>query len=96
MVDWLVIREVILKKENSIVELKKSGRKPEVTLEQVVKASERLKQQNRKVTGWTIRDVIGSGGPNYLESLWEQYQTDNGIKSAQLIAKVKNIFFLPS
>ena len=69
-----------MEKENSVVELKKSGRKPQVTLEQVVKASERLKQQNRKVTGWTIRDVIGSGGPNYLEGLWEQYQTDNGIK----------------
>jgi hypothetical protein len=84
LVDYLFIREVILEKENSVVELKKSGRKPEVTLEQVVKASERLKQQNRKVTGWTIRDVIGSGGPNYLEGLWEQYQTDNGIKECSV------------
>lgn len=62
-------------------DVSKSGRKPEVTVEQVIEASEILMQQNRKVTGWTLREVIGSGGPNYLLRVWEQYQLDNGVDS---------------
>jgi len=82
LVDWLVgwfIREVILEKENSVVELKKSGRKPNVTLEQVIKGAEILVQQKREITGWTLRDAIGSGGPKYLISVWEQYQIEKGV-----------------
>ena len=80
MVDYLLfIREVILETENSVVELKKSGRKPDVTLDQVIKGAEILAQQKREITGWTLRDAIGSGGPKYLISVWEQYQIENGV-----------------
>ena len=59
-----------MNKDSSVVTLKKAGRKPEVTLAQVIKAADILKQQKRDITGWTLRDVIGSGGPNYLNELW--------------------------
>lgn len=68
-----------MNKDSSVVTLKKAGRKPEVTLAQVIKAAEILKQQKRDITGWTLRDVIGSGGPNYLNELWLEHEKQAGI-----------------
>jgi hypothetical protein len=97
LVDWLVrykLSEVILKEKNSTTVLKKPGRKPEVKLEQVIAAAERLIQENRYITGWTLRDVIGSGGPNYLIKIWEQHQLDNGMTNDE--AEVQSdVYILP-
>lgn len=65
--------------ENSIVSIKKPGRKPKVSLEQIIYGADLLKSQRREITGWTLRDAIGAGGPNYLISEWEQYQAENGV-----------------
>ncbi|KTF19546.1 DNA-binding protein [Pseudoalteromonas sp. 10-33] len=70
-----------MKKESSVIELKKSGRKPKISLEQVIKASGILQQQKREITGWTLRDVIGSGGPQYLLGLWNEYEEKEGLVS---------------
>ena len=97
LVGWLVrykLSEVILKEKNSTTVLKKPGRKPEVKLEQVIAAAERLIQENRYITGWTLRDVIGSGGPNYLIKIWEQHQLDNGMTNDE--AEVQSdVYILP-
>jgi hypothetical protein len=68
-----------LKTKNSIVELKKAGRKPKVSLEQIIDGADLLKSQRREITGWTLRDAIGAGGPSYLISEWEQYQAEIGV-----------------
>ena len=81
MVDWLRLKRVSVKKESSVIELKKSGRKPKISLEQVIKASGILQQQKREITGWTLRDVIGSGGPQYLLGLWNEYEEKEGLVS---------------
>gem|GEM_PF-1800750 len=83
-----------MKEKNSTTVLKKPGRKPEVKLEQVIAAAERLIQENRYITGWTLRDVIGSGGPNYLIKIWEQHQLDNGMTNDE--AEVQSdVYILP-
>jgi chromosome segregation ATPase len=56
----------------------KAGRKPEVTIEQIVDAAKGLQVQGRRVTGYTLRDYLGFGGPKFMLEEWEKYLSDNG------------------
>ncbi|MFC0389118.1 hypothetical protein [Muricoccus vinaceus] len=46
----------------------RGGRRPEVTDEQILDAVRRLKDANAPVNGWSLRRMIGRGGPDYLDT----------------------------
>ncbi len=58
-------------------EISKPGRKTEVSPEQVIKAASILQEQRRKITGWSLREVIGSGGPNNLLNIYQSHESKN-------------------
>lgn len=70
-----------MRNEKTHIENKKVGRKPSVTLEQVVEAAKELQSQNRAIIGWSLRSVLGEGGPKYLINLWEDYANSQGMYS---------------
>lgn len=44
----------------------RGGRRPEVTDDQILDAVRRLKDANTPIHGWSLRRMIGRGGPDYL------------------------------
>lgn len=56
----------------------KPGRKPQISNEQILEAAATLQSQGRDITGWALRDVIGSGGPKYMIRVWEEYRASQG------------------
>lgn len=46
----------------------------EVTDEAIIEAGRALVEQGRNVTGFALRQVIGSGAPNRLKTVWDQHQ----------------------
>ncbi|OUR62735.1 hypothetical protein A9Q74_03830, partial [Colwellia sp. 39_35_sub15_T18] len=59
-------------------EMKKTGRKSQVPLEEIIKAAAVLQAQRRKITGWSLRQEIGSGGPKNLITTWENHNNEKG------------------
>lgn len=58
-------------------EISKPGRKTQVSPEQVIKAASILQEQRRKITGWSLREVIGYGGPKNLLNIWQSHESNN-------------------
>lgn len=46
----------------------------EVTDEEIIAAGRSLVEQGRNVTGFALRQVIGSGAPNRLKAVWDRHQ----------------------
>ncbi|ADC64184.1 DNA-binding protein [Allochromatium vinosum] len=46
----------------------------EVTDEAIIEAGRALVEQGRNVTGFALRQVIGSGAPNRLKTVWDRHQ----------------------
>jgi hypothetical protein len=59
-------------------DIKKSGRKSQALLEEIIKAAAVLQEQSRKITGWSLRQEIGSGGPKNLITTWENHNNEKG------------------
>jgi hypothetical protein len=59
-------------------DVKKSGRKPQVQVEEIIKAAAVLQEQRRNITGWSLRQEIGSGAPKNLISQWENHNKKQG------------------
>lgn len=52
----------------------------EVTDETIIEAGRALVEQGRNVTGFALRQVIGSGAPNRLKAVWDRQQAQTVIQ----------------
>ncbi len=59
-------------------EMKKLGRKPQVQLAEIINAATVLQQQQKNISGWSLRQEIGYGSPKNLIATWENHNKTQG------------------
>ncbi len=71
------------------------ARAAEVSRDQIIEAGKALSAEGKRINGWSLRSLIGSGRPERLEAVWNEYLKEGGTAADEAAVEPDQTTVLP-